>query len=43
MITWIIFEVWDTSWPSLVPATAVSLLGMLAGVYFWPAKFKKVW
>lgn len=41
MITWIIFEVCDTSWPSLVPATIVSLLGMLAGVYFWPAKFKK--
>ena len=41
MITWIIFEVCDTSWPSLVPATFVSLLGMLAGVYLWPAKFKK--
>ncbi|MBL0744303.1 sodium:solute symporter family protein [Chryseolinea lacunae] len=38
MLTWIIFEACDTSWPSLVPATLVSFLGMLAGVYLWPQK-----
>ncbi len=36
MLTWIIFEVCDTSWPSLVPATLVSLLAMIAGSLFWP-------
>lgn len=36
MLTWIIFEICDTSWPSLVPATLVSLLAMIAGSLFWP-------
>jgi SSS family solute:Na+ symporter len=31
IITWIIFEAYETSWPSLVPATLVSLAGMIAG------------
>jgi len=36
MITWIIFEVYETEWPSLVPATLVSLLGMIAASLIWP-------
>lgn len=31
MITWIIFEVYETTWPSLVPATLASLVGMISG------------
>lgn len=41
MITWIIFEVYETTWPSMAPAVLVSLLGMLAGSYLWPEKEKK--
>jgi solute:Na+ symporter, SSS family len=36
MVTWIIFEVWNTAWPSLIPATLVSLIGMIAGSVLWP-------
>lgn len=36
MITWIIFENYETAWPSLVPATLVSLLGMIGGSLVWP-------
>jgi solute:Na+ symporter, SSS family len=38
IITWIIFEYLDTSWPSQVPATIVSFLGMVCGSLIWPAK-----
>ena len=38
MLTWIIFEVYDTSWPSLIPATLVSLLSMIAGSLLWPER-----
>jgi SSS family solute:Na+ symporter len=38
IVTWIIFEVYETSWPSLIPAVLVSLLGMIAGSYLWPLK-----
>lgn len=38
MVTWIIFEVYETTWPSLVPATLVSLVGMIAGSLLWPQK-----
>lgn len=41
IITWIIFEVYETSWPSLVPATLASLAGMLAGSLIWPEKEKR--
>jgi solute:Na+ symporter, SSS family len=33
---WIVFEVYDTTWPSLVPALLVSLLAMVIGSYSWP-------
>lgn len=36
MLTWIIFEVYETEWPSLVPATLVSLLGMIVGSLIGP-------
>jgi solute:Na+ symporter, SSS family len=38
MLTWIIFEVFETSWPSLVPATLVSFLSMIIGSMIWPNK-----
>jgi SSS family transporter len=41
MITWIIFEVIETPWPSLIPATLVSLLAMIAGSYAWPQEEEK--
>ncbi|HYG19320.1 MAG TPA: sodium:solute symporter, partial [Ohtaekwangia sp.] len=34
MITWIIFEAYETSWPALVPATLVSFAGMIGGSYW---------
>ena len=36
MVTWIIFEFYETSWPSLVPATLVSVVAMVAGSLIWP-------
>jgi SSS family transporter len=36
MITWIIFEVYETAWPSLVPATLASLVAMITGSLAWP-------
>ena len=41
MITWIIFEAIETPWPSLIPATFVSLLAMIAGSYAWPQEEEK--
>ncbi|MEX2235632.1 MAG: hypothetical protein WD824_25975 [Cyclobacteriaceae bacterium] len=36
ILTWIIFEFYETTWPSLVPATLVSLAAMVAGSIIWP-------
>ena len=36
MLTWIIFEFYETDWPSLVPATIVSIAAMVAGSFVWP-------
>jgi SSS family solute:Na+ symporter len=38
--TWIIFEVYESEWPSLVPATIVSFLAMIAGSVIWPREEK---
>jgi SSS family solute:Na+ symporter len=38
MLTWIIFEAYGTTWPSLVPATLVSILAMIVGSLLWPMK-----
>jgi Na+/proline symporter len=35
MLTWIIFEIYETTWPSLVPATIVSIIAMIAGSLIW--------
>jgi SSS family transporter len=40
MAVWIAFEIYKTSWPSLVPALLVSLLAMVVGSYVWPASPK---
>lgn len=40
IITWVIFEVYGTSWPTLVPATLASLAGMVVGSLAWPQKEK---
>jgi solute:Na+ symporter, SSS family len=42
IFTWIIFEVYETSWPSLVPATVVSFIGMVMGSLVWPTKKETV-
>ena len=36
MVTWIIFEVFGTGWPSLVPATLISFVAMIIGSLIWP-------
>ena len=41
MLTWIIFEVYETAWPSLVPATLASLVAMVAGSMAWSMKESK--
>jgi solute:Na+ symporter, SSS family len=38
MITWIIFEAYDSGWPSLVPATIVSITLLIGGSLIWPAQ-----
>jgi solute:Na+ symporter, SSS family len=38
MLSWIIFEAVETSWPSLVPATLLSIAVMIAGSLIWPKK-----
>ena len=40
IITWIIFEVYESEWPSLIPATMASLVGMVVGSLVWPEKLK---
>lgn len=38
MLTWIIFELYETQWPSLVSATLVSVAAMIGGSFIWPQK-----
>jgi SSS family solute:Na+ symporter len=40
ILTWIIFEVYETEWPSLIPATLASFVGMVGGSLIWPKKTK---
>ncbi len=42
ILTWIIFEIYETSWPSLVPATLVSFVAMMIGSLMWPMKTEAV-
>jgi Na+/pantothenate symporter len=41
MMSWIIFEFFETQWPSLVPATLISLVAMVAGSLIWPNKLSE--
>lgn len=36
IVSWIIFELYEITWPSLVPATLISTGAMIAGSYLWP-------
>lgn len=38
MLSWIIFEAYETGWPSLVPATLLSIAAMIIGSLGWPNK-----
>jgi solute:Na+ symporter, SSS family len=38
MLSWIIFEAFETSWPSLVPATLLSMAAMIGGSLLRPDK-----
>lgn len=38
MLTWAIFQFYDTSWPILVPALIVSIIAMIVGSLIWPGK-----
>jgi solute:Na+ symporter, SSS family len=38
MLSWIIFEAYETGWPSLVPATLLSIAAMIIGSLGWPQK-----
>lgn len=40
IVSWIIFEFYETSWPSLIPATLISTGAMIAGSLVWPKKQK---
>jgi SSS family transporter len=40
MLTWIIFEFYETDWPPLIPATLVSVAAMVAGSFIWPKQTK---
>ena len=41
MATWVIFEAFKTTWPSLMPALIVSLVAMVVGSLIWPNKNKR--
>jgi solute:Na+ symporter, SSS family len=38
MLAWFIFELLDSSWPSLIPGTIVSIAAMIVGSIVWPQK-----
>jgi len=40
IVTWIIFEVYESEWPSFVLAILASLAAMIAGSLLWPEKLK---
>jgi solute:Na+ symporter, SSS family len=40
MLTWFIFEAFDSSWPSLIPGTIVSITAMIVGSLVWPQKVR---
>jgi Na+/proline symporter len=36
IIIWLIFYIYETDWPALVPATFVSFVALIGGSYLWP-------
>jgi len=38
MLTWAIFQFYDTTWPILVPALIVSIIALIVGSLVWPEK-----
>jgi solute:Na+ symporter, SSS family len=38
MLAWFIFELFNSSWPSLIPGTIVSITTMIIGSLVWPQK-----
>lgn len=38
MLTWALFQFYDTTWPILVPALLVSIMALVAGSLIWPEK-----
>lgn len=38
IMSWIIFEMADTDWPSLVPATLISFMAMIGGSLLFPSR-----
>jgi SSS family transporter len=38
MFSWIIFEIFGTSWPTMISATIVSIFALIAGSLIWPNK-----
>ena len=36
MLTWFIFELFHSSWPSLIPGTIVSIVAIIVGSIIWP-------
>jgi solute:Na+ symporter, SSS family len=40
MFAWFIFEQFQSSWPSLIPGTIVSMIAMVVGSLLWPKKEK---
>lgn len=38
MLTWLVLQFYDTSWPILVPALIVSIIALIAGSLIWPKK-----
>ena len=40
MVTWAIFQFYETSWPVLIPGVIVSITALLIGSLLWPQKQK---
>lgn len=38
MLTWLVLQFYDISWPILVPALIVSIIALIAGSLIWPKK-----
>jgi solute:Na+ symporter, SSS family len=41
IVTWVIFTMFETGWPALVPATFISFVALMAGSLYFPDKVKQ--